>query len=112
MLEVSEMRDLIDNLTGGSLTALNYVCKKNGWEPELIVTDQPEDSRKYVFLAMDDEEQVVYHNIVEAPKNPELDTSLDLWLRVRSIQKTAARVQRGLVRLENGLDPEESVTLH
>lgn len=105
MLDLTEMRARIDNLTDGGLAELNKVCVENGLEPDLFVSRDGDGSR-YTFVATDDNGTVTYHKTVMAPTDRTLETLLGVWLTLRNVKKQTARIRRGLVRLEAGLDPE------
>lgn len=114
MLNVTQLRTDLNDLTGGSLQTLNEVCKRNNLVPDLIINDEG-DLCRYTFLGANTEGQIAYHHSVMAPRNKSLECRLILWLKVRSLQKETARIQKGLVRIRAGLDPEkpQSVpTLH
>lgn len=115
MSDFTEMRSALDAATNGGLHTLNKVCVENGWEPTLIV--QPDSElglTRYIFLATDRSGAACYTNAVTAEPNPLLETALGVWLRIRDVKKTTARIQHGLSRLATGLDVEEDPqpTLH
>jgi len=109
MLSIREMRIQIDEITEGGLNALNQICQRNGWVPEIILK-RGTDTTFYTFLATDSDGQITYHSTVEAPQNVSLEFHLDLWLRLQEVKKSTARIREGLVRLDAGLDPEVSST--
>ncbi len=114
-MDLSKMREQIDELTGGGLYELNRICVENELDPNLCVSPEGDETSRYTFFATNVEGDVVYHRSVYAPKDRRLEIQLDVWLKLRDIKKQTARIREGLVRLEAGLDPEEpkpTVTLH
>lgn len=112
MFDIKKLRTELNDLTDGSLQTLSVMCKENGWEPEIILSDEGSLCR-YTFLATDTEGQVVWHSSVRAARNLPLEYQLNMWLRIQNVKKATARIRLGLVRLEAGLDPTVSEqTLH
>lgn len=114
-MNVGQIRERLDTLTGGGLHALNYVCRTSALEPDICMNKTKEGYTKFTFVGTSSDGTITYHNTVTVPSDLRLELSLEIYLKMRAVKKETARILHGLGRLEAGLTPTESdfvPTLH
>ncbi len=112
-MKLEILRELLDRATDGAIYAMTEVCDRAGWRPRAFIQTSldglPDGQMRLICYGVDeDTEQVRYFETAAIEGEAQLaGWNMRVAQLLDGVRKGLKRAERGIQKLDGGLDPED-----